>query len=149
MVMKIETSFDHAWLVCDHLDKISSVTGAGIRCPDLNNLKELPKKYCIWIRGSSLDAVYVASTMLNVSWSGFPEKRTKFKRFENDLTGTVADAVDGSNSIRTLESVRSGWSRRSWCFVPCRTFRLGYFDSPTDFVRMECTYVFYVRSFRL
>lgn len=67
MMMKIETSFDHVWLVRDHVDKIASVTGAGIRCPDVSNLKELPKKYCIWIRGSSVDTVYAASTMLNVS----------------------------------------------------------------------------------
>ncbi|KAK4018783.1 hypothetical protein OUZ56_000825 [Daphnia magna] len=65
MMMKIETSFDHVWLVRDHVDKIASVTGAGIRCPDVSNLKELPKKYCIWIRGSSVDTVYAASTMLN------------------------------------------------------------------------------------
>ncbi|XP_059352077.1 protein bicaudal C homolog 1-like isoform X2 [Daphnia carinata] len=65
MMMKIETSFDHVWLVRDHVDKIAHVTGAGIRCPDVSHLKELPKKYCIWIKGSSLDAVYIANTMLN------------------------------------------------------------------------------------
>lgn len=64
--MKMETSFDHIWLVRDHVDKIVAATGAGIRCPDVSNLKELPKKYSIWVRGS-IDDVYNASVMLNVS----------------------------------------------------------------------------------
>ncbi len=65
--MKVETSFDHVWLLRDQVDKIIAATGAGIRCPDVSVLKELPKKYCVWIRGS-LDQVYKASTMLNVSF---------------------------------------------------------------------------------
>jgi hypothetical protein len=65
-VVKVETSFDHVWLLRDQVDKIIAATGAGIRCPDVSILKELPKKYCVWIRGS-LDQVYKASTMLNVS----------------------------------------------------------------------------------
>jgi hypothetical protein len=65
-VVKVETSFDHVWLLRDQVDKITTATGAGIRCPDVSILKELPKKYCVWIRGS-LDQVYKASTMLNVS----------------------------------------------------------------------------------
>lgn len=71
----------------------------------------------------------------------------EFPRFENDWTGTFADAVHGPNAFRTFESLLSGPSRRSRCFVPCRNFRLGYFDDPTDFVRMECTYVFCFSSF--
>lgn len=63
--MKMETSFDHVWLVRNHIDQIVARTGAGIRCPDVSCLKELPKKYSIWIRGS-MDAVYNASSMLNV-----------------------------------------------------------------------------------
>lgn len=66
-MMKIETSFDHVWLVRDHhVGEIVSTTGAGIRCPDVSNLKEPPKKYSIWIRGS-MDAVYFASDLLSVS----------------------------------------------------------------------------------
>lgn len=64
--MKIESSFDHVWLVRDHIDKIVLTTGAGIRCPDVSRLKELPKKYSIWIRGP-MDSAILASTMLNVS----------------------------------------------------------------------------------
>ena len=65
--MKIESSIDQVWLVRDHVGKIVSATGAvGIRCPDVSNLKELPKKYCIWIRGS-VDSVFLASVMLNVN----------------------------------------------------------------------------------
>lgn len=63
--MKIETSFDHVWLIRDHIDKIVAATGAGIRCPDVSVLKELPKKYCVWIRGS-FDQVHLASSMLHV-----------------------------------------------------------------------------------
>ena len=63
--MKMETTFDHVWLVRDHVDKIVSTTGAGIRCPDVSNLKELPQKYSIWIRGP-MDSVLLASVMLNV-----------------------------------------------------------------------------------
>lgn len=65
--MKIETSFDHVWLARDHIDKIVCKTGAGIRCPDVSCLKELPKKYSIWIRGT-MDAVFMANVMLNVSY---------------------------------------------------------------------------------
>ena len=65
--MKIESSIDHVWLVRDHVGKIVSATGAvGIRCPDVSNLKELPKKCSIWIRGS-MDSVLLAGVMLNVS----------------------------------------------------------------------------------
>ncbi|XP_046446042.1 protein bicaudal C homolog 1-like [Daphnia pulex] len=64
MGMKIETSFDHVWLIHDHIDKIAAETGTGIRIPDISNLKEMPKKYCIWIRGPSVDSVYTASTFL-------------------------------------------------------------------------------------
>ncbi|XP_046646996.1 protein bicaudal C homolog 1-like isoform X2 [Daphnia pulicaria] len=64
VVMKVETSFDHVWIARDHIDKIITATGAGIRCPDVSVLKELPKKYCVWIRGS-MDQVYMASSMLN------------------------------------------------------------------------------------
>ncbi|XP_045028337.1 protein bicaudal C homolog 1-B [Daphnia magna] len=64
VVMKIETSFDHVWLIRDHIDKIVAATGAGIRCPDVSVLKELPKKYCVWIRGS-FDQVHLASSMLH------------------------------------------------------------------------------------
>ncbi|XP_057380112.1 protein bicaudal C homolog 1-like [Daphnia carinata] len=64
VVVKMETSFDHVWLVRDHVDKIVAATGAGIRCPDVSIATELPKKYCIWIRGS-LDQVYMATSMLN------------------------------------------------------------------------------------
>ena len=52
--MKIDTSFDHVWLIHDKINKIASETGTGIRIPDVSNLKELPKKYCIWIRGPSV-----------------------------------------------------------------------------------------------
>jgi hypothetical protein len=67
MGMKIETSFDHVWLIHDHIDKIAAETGTGIRIPDISNLKEMPKKYCIWIRGPSVDSVYTDSTFLTVS----------------------------------------------------------------------------------
>ncbi len=65
--MKMETSFDHVWIIRPHVDKIVSSSGTGIRCPDVSNLKELPKKYSIWIRGS-MDSVLLASTMLHVSF---------------------------------------------------------------------------------
>lgn len=68
MGMKMETSFDHVWLIHDYIEKIASQTGTGIRVPDVSNLKELPKKYCIWIRGPTVDSVYIASTLLNVSF---------------------------------------------------------------------------------
>ncbi|KAI9558075.1 hypothetical protein GHT06_014828 [Daphnia sinensis] len=64
VVVKMETSFDHVWLVRDHVDKIVAATGVGIRCPDVSIATELPKKYCVWIRGS-LDQVYRATSMLN------------------------------------------------------------------------------------
>ena len=66
VTMKLESSFDHIWLVRDHADKIGSLTGAVIRCPDFSKLNELPKKYTIWIRGS-IDSVYLTSVMVNVS----------------------------------------------------------------------------------
>lgn len=68
VVVKMETSFDHVWLVRDHVDQIVATTGAGIRCPDVSISTELPKKYCIWIRGS-LDQVHLATSMLTVSFS--------------------------------------------------------------------------------
>ena len=65
--MKIESSIDHVWLIRDHVSKILSATGAvGISCPDVSKLKELPKKYSIWIRGS-MDSVIITGAMLNVS----------------------------------------------------------------------------------
>lgn len=69
--MKLETSFDHVWFVREHIDKIVKLTGAGIRCPDLSSLKELPKKYSIWIRGS-MDGVYAASFLLTVRMHSSP-----------------------------------------------------------------------------
>lgn len=68
VVVKTETSFDHVWLLRDHVDRIAVATGAGIRCPDVSISTELPKKYCVWIRGS-LDQAYLASSMLNVSFN--------------------------------------------------------------------------------
>ena len=67
VVVKVETSFDHVWLLRDQVDKIMAATGAGIRCPDVSFFEELPKKYCVWIRGS-LDQVYKASTMFSQSF---------------------------------------------------------------------------------
>ena len=64
-MMKLETSFDHLWLVKDHVTKITKETGAGIRCPDISNGNDLPRRYSIWIRGS-MSSVYTASLMLNV-----------------------------------------------------------------------------------
>ena len=64
--MKMETSFDHVWLARDHVESIITKSGAGIRLPDVALLKELPKKYSVWIRGS-MDAVQSASLMLSVS----------------------------------------------------------------------------------
>ena len=64
-MMKVETSFDHVWLVRDHVGKIVSATGAGIRCPDVSRLKELPKKFSIWINGT-VDSILLANKMLNV-----------------------------------------------------------------------------------
>ena len=64
-MMKVETSFDHVWLVRGHVDKIVSATGAGIRCPDVSSLKELPKKFSIWINGT-VDSILLANKMLNV-----------------------------------------------------------------------------------
>ena len=66
VTMKMESSFDHIWFVRDYADKIGSLTGAVIRCPDISKLNELPKKYTIWIRGS-IDSVYLTSVMVNVS----------------------------------------------------------------------------------
>ena len=63
--MKLETSFDHVWLIRDRVGKITAKSGAGIRCPDLSNLNNLPKRFSIWIRGS-MNSVYTASVMLNV-----------------------------------------------------------------------------------
>ena len=63
--MKLETSFDHIWLIKDQVKKIMTKTGAGIHCPDVSNLNHLPKRYSIWIRGS-INSVYAASVMLNV-----------------------------------------------------------------------------------
>ena len=65
--MKVETSFDHVWLLRDHVEGIINKTGAGIRLPDVSSLEDLPKKFSIWIRGS-MDAVYKASVLLNVSF---------------------------------------------------------------------------------
>jgi hypothetical protein len=62
----METSFDHVWLARDHLDRIISTSGAGIRLPDVSSLTELPKKYSIWIRGS-MDSIYAANILLTVS----------------------------------------------------------------------------------
>jgi len=64
VVMKLETSFDHVWLIRDRVGKITAKSGAGIRCPDLSNLNNLPKRFSIWIRGS-MNSVYTASVMLN------------------------------------------------------------------------------------
>ncbi len=64
--MKMETTFDHVWLVRDHIESIITKSGAGIRLPDVTSLKELPKKYSVWIRGS-MEAVQSASVMLSVS----------------------------------------------------------------------------------
>ena len=63
--MKVETSFDQVWIVRDHIDKILTATGAGIRCPGVSVLKELPKN--ITFGFVSMDQVYMASSMLNVS----------------------------------------------------------------------------------
>jgi hypothetical protein len=64
--MKVETSFDHVWIVRDYIDKIVTATGTGIRCANVSVLRVCRKKYCVWIRGS-MDQVYMASSMLNVS----------------------------------------------------------------------------------
>jgi len=64
--MKLETSFDHAWLLRGHVKRIITESGAGIRCPDLSDFNHLPKRYSIWIRGS-LNSVYAASLLLNVT----------------------------------------------------------------------------------
>ncbi len=67
--MKMETSFDHVWTIKDHVDKIMSASGIiGIRCPDISNLKELPQKYTIWIRGS-MDSILLANALLAVSFA--------------------------------------------------------------------------------
>ena len=67
--MKMETTFDHAWLSRELLEQIISKSGAGIRLPDLtiSALDDQPKKNSIWIRGS-MDAVYTASVLLNVKY---------------------------------------------------------------------------------
>lgn len=65
VVMKMETTFDHAWLSRDLLDQIIEKSGAGIRLPDVSvSAIETPKKNSIWLRGT-MDAVYRASVMLN------------------------------------------------------------------------------------
>jgi hypothetical protein len=64
--VKVETSFDRVCLLRDQVDKIIAATGAGIRFPDVSIMKELPKKYCVWIRGS-LDQVYKASFLKQFS----------------------------------------------------------------------------------
>ena len=76
-MMKMETSFDHVWLVRGHIDKIVSATGAGIRCPDVSCLKDLPKKFSIWIRGS-MDSVFLAYNMLSVSFTPFTTANSIF-----------------------------------------------------------------------
>ena len=65
--MKMETTFDHAWLARELLDEIISKSGAGIRLPDLtiSAVEDQPKKNSIWIRGT-MDSVYTASVLLNV-----------------------------------------------------------------------------------
>lgn len=65
--MKMETTFDHAWLARELLDEIISRSGAGIRLPDLtiSAVEDQPKKNSIWIRGT-MDSVYTASVLLNV-----------------------------------------------------------------------------------
>ena len=63
-MMNVETSFDHVCLVRDHKDKIVSATG--IRCPDASSLKELPKKFAIWINETA-DSIFLANEMLTVS----------------------------------------------------------------------------------
>ena len=79
-MMKMETSFDHVWLVRGHVDKIVSATAAGIRCPDVSSLKDLPKKFSVWIRGS-IDSVFLAHNMLNVSFTLFTTENSILKFF--------------------------------------------------------------------
>jgi hypothetical protein len=107
MGMKIETSFDHVWLIHDHIDKIAAETGTGIRIPDISNLKELPKKYCIWIRGPSVDSVYAASTFLTVSrFQSFLKLLQHFSdQFSTGWEGTFADAIDGPIIVGSYQSL--------------------------------------------
>ena len=95
--MKVETSFDHVWFAREHIDKIVKLTGAGIRCPDLSSLKELPKKYSVWIRGS-MDAVYLASVLLTVRRSVIAIV-TSF--LTPHLVGSLAGTTDVSHNKRS------------------------------------------------
>lgn len=70
-MIKIETSFDHAWFAHDLLNQIVSQSGAGIRLPDVSiSGIEHQKKNSIWIRGT-MDAAYMASVLLTVIYSKF------------------------------------------------------------------------------
>jgi hypothetical protein len=59
--VKVETSFDRVWLLRDQVDKIIAATGAGIRFPDVCIMKEVPKKYCVWIKFTRPTAMLKAS----------------------------------------------------------------------------------------
>jgi hypothetical protein len=65
--IQIDTSFDHVWFVRNHKEKITTLTGAIIRLTDIININEFPKKFRIWIHSSSLNVVYEAYCMINVS----------------------------------------------------------------------------------
>ena len=66
-MIKIETSFDHAWFAHDLLDRIIGKSGSGVRLPDISISAVDQKKNSIWIRGT-MDAAYTASVLLNVRY---------------------------------------------------------------------------------
>nr|CAH0102887.1 unnamed protein product [Daphnia galeata] len=117
VMVKMETTFDHVWLIREHIDKIMAATGAGIRCPDVSILKELPKKFCVWIRGS-MDQVYKASSML----SGLLPMQLMIQipsdRFNRCILAEAQEAdvmirVDRSGSLSTLRLTSYEWNARN------------------------------------
>lgn len=113
--MKVETSFDHVWFAREHIDKIVKLTGAGIRCPDLSSLKELPKKYSVWIRGS-MDAVYSASILLTVIFLF----TLHFTFLTFYFVGHLAGTVDVPNNSRSNRPEVWKPCERNGCFAAVR-----------------------------
>ena len=103
VVMKVETSFDHVWIVRDYIDKIVTATGTGIRCANVSVLKDLPKKILrldSWVYGSSLHGQFYVKCKL-ICFLILPF--TPNKMFSSRFIGTAADAVNGSNPFRSLQ----------------------------------------------
>lgn len=138
--MKIETSFDHVWLARDHVERIIAKSGAGIRLPDVSSLKELPKKYSVWIRGS-MDAVYSANVLLNVS-----NLSSSFHLFSSHLrfvsrVGVASVAIDVPSYIRSVGPTHAGSRPRVGCSAARWAHRAGRRQHPFDDLWEECPWV--------